>query len=316
MTTTQTTIADKADSSGSSFCSWVPYFPNTAKKLKHVVGFSGGIDSQATARWVLNRNDPDDVILINSDVGGHEHPITTEFVEWYSENVHPVVVVSPIVADLGDVGANPGKVNDRRSRYKESDRMTFDVLAEIKGMFPTNMSQFCTEALKLAPSKRWLDENIPSGQTIVRYAGVRRDESRKRRDAQAWDHDDYFDCMMIQPIVDWTKDMCFEYVKAHGEQFNELYTLGFSRVGCSPCINANKEDIRQWATRFPAMIDKVRSWEQRTGLSFFRKPFDDEKYRFVDDMVDWAMTRHGGSQYDLLVLQTPPACESKYGLCE
>jgi len=26
--------------------------------IKHVVGFSGGIDSQACARWVLNRNDP------------------------------------------------------------------------------------------------------------------------------------------------------------------------------------------------------------------------------------------------------------------
>ncbi len=40
--------------------------------VKHVVGFSGGIDSRATARWVLNRYPPEDVILINSDVGGHE----------------------------------------------------------------------------------------------------------------------------------------------------------------------------------------------------------------------------------------------------
>ena len=60
--------------------------------VKHVVGFSGGIDSRATARWVLNRYPPEDVILINSDVGGHEHPITTEFVHKYSETVHPVIV--------------------------------------------------------------------------------------------------------------------------------------------------------------------------------------------------------------------------------
>ena len=26
--------------------------------MKHIVGFSGGIDSQACARWVLNRNNP------------------------------------------------------------------------------------------------------------------------------------------------------------------------------------------------------------------------------------------------------------------
>lgn len=35
--------------------------------MKHIVGFSGGIDSQALARWVLNRYDADDVILVNTD---------------------------------------------------------------------------------------------------------------------------------------------------------------------------------------------------------------------------------------------------------
>ena len=46
--------------------------------MKHIVGFSGGIDSQAAARWVLNRYEPQDVILTNSDAGGNEHPLTTE----------------------------------------------------------------------------------------------------------------------------------------------------------------------------------------------------------------------------------------------
>lgn len=286
------------------------------KKIRHVVGFSGGIDSQATARWVLNRNDPNDVILINSDVGGHEHPITTEFVNWYSENVHPVVVVSPIVADMGSRGTRAGATKDRRNQYKESDSLTFDVMAEIKGLFPSRKMQFCTEHLKLAPAKRWQDENIGPDWAIVRYCGVRRSESQKRKDAQAWGWDDYFECQMVQPIVDWTKEMCFDYVKAHGEQVNDLYTLGFGRVGCAPCVNSNKEDIRQWATRFPEMIDKVRSWEQRTGLSFFRMPTKSGRVRFVDEVVEWSMTVHGGRQFDLLVLQDLPACESKYGLCE
>lgn len=49
--------------------------------MKHIVGFSGGIDSQACARWVLNRFPKEDVILTNSDAGGNEHPLTTEFVQ-------------------------------------------------------------------------------------------------------------------------------------------------------------------------------------------------------------------------------------------
>jgi 3'-phosphoadenosine 5'-phosphosulfate sulfotransferase (PAPS reductase)/FAD synthetase len=302
--------------SATTICSLVPYFATPATKTKHVVGFSGGIDSQATARWVLNRNNPDDVVLLNSDVGGHEHPITMDFIKWYSENVHPVVVVSPIVADLGSRGTKAGATKDRRDKYADSDPLTFDVLAEIKGLFPSRKMQFCTEHLKLAPAKRWQDTNIGTEFTTVRYCGVRRSESQKRKNARAWDWDDYFNCWMVQPIVDWSKQMAFDYVQAHGEQVNPLYTMGFGRVGCAPCINSGKEDIKQWALRFPEMIDKVDHWEQRTGLTFFRKRNEAGDLMFVRSVVDWAMTTRGGDQYDLLVLQDPLACESKYGLCE
>ena len=281
--------------------------------VKHVVGFSGGIDSQACARWVLNRYPAEDVILLNSDVGGHEHPITTEFIESYSRDVHPVTVVTPIVADLG----NRCKKGERRARYAETDRLTFDVLAEIKGMFPSQKYQFCTEHLKLKPSHRWMKENITDkGLSFVRYAGVRRQESERRKSKQAIEWDDYFGCPLHHPIVDWTKQMCFDYIKYHGEKVNPLYTMGFNRVGCAPCINSSKADILEWSQRFPEMIDKVRAWEQRTGLSFFRKPFDDGSYRWVDDMVEWAKTIRGGKQFSLMVLQEPAACDSDYGLCE
>lgn len=33
--------------------------------MKHIVGFSGGVDSQATAGWVLEQCPPEDVILCN-----------------------------------------------------------------------------------------------------------------------------------------------------------------------------------------------------------------------------------------------------------
>jgi 3'-phosphoadenosine 5'-phosphosulfate sulfotransferase (PAPS reductase)/FAD synthetase len=282
--------------------------------VKHVVGFSGGIDSQACARWVLNRHPAEDVILLNSDVGGHEHPITTEFIETYSRDVHPVTVVTPIVADLGGKARKQWRA-ERRARYAETDRLTFDILAEIKGMFPSRKFQFCTHILKLAPAHRWVKENL-SGFDLVRYSGVRRSESKGRSKSVIDGWDDRHGCPLIQPIADWTKQMCFEYVKHHGEQVNPLYTLGFNRVGCAPCINSNKADILEWSQRFPEMIDKVRAWEQRTGLSFFRKPFEDGSYRWVDDMVEWAKTSRGGKQFSLLVLQEPAACDSDYGLCE
>ena len=101
-----------------------------------------------------------------------------------------------------------------------------------------------------------------------------------------------------------------------GRGYNELYTLGFGRVGCAPCINSGKEDILAWSDRFPEMIDKVRGWEKSVGRTFFPPMVPGLDINWIDQVVDWANTMHGGQQYSLLVLQERPACESEYGLCE
>lgn len=283
--------------------------------MKHIVGFSGGIDSAATAVWVLNRYPKEDVILMNSDAGGNEHPLTTAYCHWWSENVHPVVFVSAIVADLGNRGTREGATKERRQRYNDNDKMTFDILAEIKGRFPSRKCQFCTEHLKLMPQQRWIRENL-KGQEFRRYAGVRRDESVARSKKKPVEWDDVYGCELYHPIVDWTKQMCFDYVQHHGYKVNELYTLGFERVGCAPCVNSGKSDILAWAQRSPEMIDKVREWEKRVGKTFFAPCVPGMEVNWVDDVVAWSKTTHGGKQISLLATIERPMCESDYGLCE
>ena len=67
--------------------------------MKHVVGFSGGVDSQMCSLWVRRKFPAEDIILLNSQAGRNEHPLTTEFVNWYSANVFPVIEVIPLVKD-------------------------------------------------------------------------------------------------------------------------------------------------------------------------------------------------------------------------
>jgi 3'-phosphoadenosine 5'-phosphosulfate sulfotransferase (PAPS reductase)/FAD synthetase len=288
--------------------------------LKHIVGFSGGIDSQACARYVLNRYPAEDVLICNSNAGGNEHPLTEEFVDWYSDEVHPVVKIEAIVADIWKT---PGFAETKG--LDGNAPLDFEEMIRIKGRPPSRTAQFCTEILKLKPQKRWIEENFgPSGrfagEEFRRYSGVRREESEKRRDAPWQQFDAYYDCELELPIFDWTKQMCFDYVKAHGEQINPLYTLGFNRVGCAPCINSSKEDIRAWAERFPEMIDKLRGWEQRTGRTFFAPVIPaalmdpKKRYNTIDQVVEWAFTKRGGRE-KLVVLDPRPSCESKYGLC-
>jgi len=286
--------------------------------MKHIVGFSGGVDSQAAALWVLNRFPKEDIIILNSPAGGNEHPLTTEHIEWFSRSVHSVIVVKAEIRDMWI-----GRDQAEKHGFEPRAELTFDLMAKIKGRFPSRKAQFCTEKLKLLPIRRWLFENLghssdlPCARHYERYAGVRRDESPAREKTVGRCYDEFFNCMVNQPVFDWTKKMCFDYIQSHGQQINPLYTFGFGRVGCAPCINAKKSDILAWAQRFPAMIDKVRGWEREVGRTFFAPIVPGLEINWVDEVVEWAKTDRGGSQYNMFkILEERPACESAYGLCE
>lgn len=288
---------------------------------KHVVGFSGGIDSQACALYVRKRYPKEDVILLNNDAGGNENPITEEFITRYSETVHPVVRVQSLIRDLREYDAEFRHTYSRgRDGFGPDDPLTFDRLAYIMGRFPSQRAQFCTIYLKIAPQRRWLRENLlANGIDYERYVGIRRDESAKRKDTPDSWWDDVNDCKTHAPLASWTKQQCFDFVRAAGEEFNPLYKMGFSRVGCSPCVNSRKDDIREWAARFPDMVEKVRRWERETGKNFFPPCVPGGHYEMVDKVIEWSRTARGGKQLALPIVEVEAesgACSSKYGLCE
>lgn len=277
----------------------------------YIGGFSGGIDSQAAARFMLNRYGAERVVLVNTDAGGNENRVTVEHIAWYSENVHSVTKVDAIVSDLWKT---PGHAETRG--LDGNAVMKFDDMAAIKGRFPSKSRQFCTVFLKLHPVRRFMNQTYPEGN-YERFSGVRRDESEGRATTAFRQWDDFFDCYVNHPIADWTKQMAFDYVRAHGELVNPLYALGFERVGCAPCVNSGKDDILNWSKRFPEEIDKIRAWEKRVGRTFFPPKVPGMKMNWVDDMVEWAKTDHGGRQPNIFrVLNEPASCESKFGLCE
>lgn len=147
-----------------------------------------------------------------------------------------------------------------------------------------------------------------------------------------------FDCELFRPILKETKQWCFDLCKSRGERINELYVLGFSRVGCAPCVNSSKDDIRSWAARAPEMIVKVRRWEKSVGRTFFPPVLPTPEYdkalkawcdewlisgrptgparkkmvtkegappppaapiNWIDEVVAWSKTVRGGKQFDL-----------------
>lgn len=279
--------------------------------MKHIVGFSGGIDSQACALWVRDRYPAEDILLLNTNAGRNEHALTDAHVREYSEKVF---LVTTIPALLSDMWKTEGFAEKRG--FDGTEELTFERMIQIKKRSPSRKAQFCTEILKLSPQRRWVNANVHD--EIERYTGVRRDESEARVNTKEREWDDYFDCYVNHPLASWTKQQCFDYVLERGEPINPLYSLGYNRVGCAPCINSGKDDVRMWADRFPEQIDKIRGMEQRTGKTYFAPCVPGMYTNTIDQVVEWSRTDFGGKQFSIFKAegQNLPSCSSKYGLCE
>lgn len=194
-------------------------------------------------------------------------------------------------------------------------------LCMIKGMFPSHSRQFCTEELKRNVAVEYQLDLVDAGYTVVSWQGVRRDESERRADVKKFEKIGP-KMYAYRPIVDWTAEQTFAYIASKGQKPNPLYKQGMTRVGCNPCINVNKAELKQIALRFPEHIERIAKWERivksvsRSGMSSFLHT-GQAGGTDIWERVEWSKTTHGGKQYSLLnVLDEPSACASAYGLCE
>ena len=313
----------------------------------HIVSVSGGVDSTACYLLALERGEPFRAVFADT---GNEHEITLDYVHNLAERTGgPEVQVAR--ADFRQ------RIEARRMRlermrdsreYKEGwDAETVErVLAHLhpmgipfldlalyKGRFPGPATRFCTSELKLDVIKRHvtlpaIEAALAAGgraSDVVNWVGIRREDSRARADALEWEIDNAGNTI-YRPLVDWSKQSCFELLARHGVQPNPLYKLGCSRVGCMPCIMAKKSEIREIAARWPEHIDKIREWERVVGLcsrrgtsTFFeasKTPGTADYRSHIDAVVEWSKTGRGGMQYSMDALIEPPTCSSLYGLCE
>ncbi len=135
-----------------------------------------------------------------------------------------------------------------------------------KGMFPSRARRFCTEELKVFPARDYLNARMEAGDDIINVVGIRRDESEARRKVPEWEWMEGLDCEVWRPLVDWSISDVIAIHKRHDVKPNRLYLRGLDRVGCWPCFNSNKGEVRKMAEIDPARIDEIRDLEAEVGL--------------------------------------------------
>jgi phosphoadenosine phosphosulfate reductase len=61
----------------------------------------------------------------------------------------------------------------------------------------------------------------------------------------------------VNPLIDWTEDMVWDYIKKHKIPYNPLHDRGYPSIGCQPCTRAilPGEDTRagRWWWENPEM---------------------------------------------------------------
>ncbi len=95
--------------------------------------------------------------------------------------------------------------------------------------------KLCCHIRKIEPLKRafkGLD---------VWICGLRRDQSVTRTDAQIVEWDEANGLIKLNPIVDWTEEEVWDYIKENRVPYNRLHDKGFPSVGCQPCTRAIEE---------------------------------------------------------------------------
>jgi hypothetical protein len=98
--------------------------------------------------------------------------------------------------------------------------------------------------------------------------------------------------------------------------------MGFTRVGCFPCIMCRHGEIKLLIKHFPDRIDYLKKIENDLGRSFFppnyippwaQSGFDQKsgkKFPTINDVVKYI---DDGNQLELF---EAPSCMSIYNICE
>lgn len=309
------------------------------------LGISGGKDSTAALLWIIFESKiPKEKLIISFCDTGNEDPLTYAFIHLL-ERFHPI--------------------------HKLFPQKFFYELAKSKGRFPSRKARFCTHHLKIIPSREFLLELMRTQGDVLNITGIRQAEgaaSNERGNLEKLYFDDSLGCDVFHPLYEFSLDEIWQLHKKYlkiewileiiqtdpnmdpnhkkylirriqkkGIPRNPLYDMGASRVGCFPCINSRKLEIRFMNRYRPEKVEfldlQENDFENENNFSsFFSKKMtpiefrsktvitskgEEEQIPTIHDVIKWAKTKKNQPWQFELDFDNPPdsACDLR-GFCE
>lgn len=327
--------------------------------MKVTVAYSGGKDSLATIIYCLKHNIEFEVVFCDTN---WEHEITYDHIER-----------TRVILEKKGIKFTVLKSEKFPNGFME--------MVKYKGRFPSTKAKFCTEELKIKPM---IDYLLTFDEDITVYQGIRADESNTRSKMNK--SDEYFryyvearrynkrgyavydsyrrnDILtyienhtvdVFRPIFNLTANDVFDIIKNSEFEINQLYKMGFKRVGCFPCIMCIHNEMNEIVEHFPETISKLKEAEKSIGKSFFPPNYIPERFRtriakveidlgeFTEEEIEYfrsqgkVLTNDNEEEYVIIEKKVPtvqdvityvgnggqsqmfdaPECKSVYNICE
>lgn len=183
-------------------------------------------------------------IVLSSSLG-LEDQVLTQMLSSYSPKTEIFTLdtarLFPETYDLIDLTAKKYKTKIKVYFPESKD---IEDMVEEKGM---NLFFDSIENRKLCCGLRKLK---PLAKALKGYdawiTGLRRDQAVTRTDLKIVEWDENNGLIKINPLINWSEQDIWDYIKKYNIPFNPLHKKGFASIGCQPCTRAIEEgeDIR------------------------------------------------------------------------
>jgi thioredoxin-dependent adenylylsulfate APS reductase len=195
------------------------------------------LDPQALLAWGIQRFHPR--LVLSCSFGAPEGLVLLDL-------MHRIEPASRVfVLDTGRLPQATHDLIDRvRERYGKEIEVVFPDPRAVQEMVrrhgqnlffeSVEKRQLCCRLRKVEPMRRYFAE----ARVDAWVAGLRREQSVTRQDARKVEIDATHGLVKLNPLVDWTDQQVWEYVREHNVPVNRLHREGYPSVGCDPCSRA------------------------------------------------------------------------------
>jgi phosphoadenosine phosphosulfate reductase len=207
-----------------------------AEDLTDLAALAEGWTADEILRWAIGKFHPR--LALSCSFGNPEGMALLDM-------MHRIEPTSRVyVLDTGRLHQATYDLIDRvRDRYDKEVEVVFPDAEAVQQMVRRDGMNLFYESLekrrlccglrKVEPNRRYLSE------LDAYVTGLRRGQSVTRSDARRVEVDEAFGGILkVNPLVDWTGDQVWRYLREHNVPVNRLHAEGFPSVGCAPCTRA------------------------------------------------------------------------------